>query len=68
MKIVIAAALIGAGLFSASLYATYRIGYENGASVGYQAGVAQHRLYQKGHAMAADWQTYDAFQPSWARP
>jgi hypothetical protein len=56
-KLVIAAVVVAA-LFSGSLYTAYRAGYHDGATVGYQAGVMEHRLYAQGRSMASDWDSY----------
>ncbi len=57
----LAVAIVAIVIATASAtYTAYSYGYERGASVGYQAGVQQDRLYQRGHDMALNWHTYAA--------
>ncbi len=60
MTKIILAVVAAAGLFSLSLLATYHVAFNDGAEAGYNAGVAQHKLYTKGHDMAANWHTFAA--------
>lgn len=52
------AALFAGVVFTGSLYASYRIGFEDGANRGYEARNAEQMRWQTHGTMAMNWQTY----------
>ena len=54
-RILLIAALVIA--ICAATFTAHSYGYNRGASVGYQAGVTQDRIYQRGGSMASDWRS-----------